>query len=1068
MRRFLLPAALVISAFAAAQTPSTATQATEKAASRDYSDEGYVVEQLRNSYHFETDGTGKHELYAKVRVQSEAGVQQWGQVVVGYNSANEKIEIPYLRVLKKDGTTVTAPADAVQDLSTPIEREAPVYTDFRQKHITVPGLRPGDTLEYDMVTVTNTALAPGQFWMEHDFDTRSIVLDEKLVVDIPQDRAVKLKTKPGNDPKVSESGGRRTYTWTSSHLEREDDDKDKKDSKKNKKRRDEELDAPAVQMSSFPSWEELGRWYAGLEKDRRQPTPEVKAKADELTKGLNGDLDKTQALYDFVAKNFRYVSLSLGLGRYQPHSAADVLHNQYGDCKDKHTLLASLLEAEGIHASSVLINSHRKLDPEVPSPSQFDHVITMAPIGKEEVWMDTTTEVAPFRLLAFPLRDKQALEIPPGDGGRIVTTPRDTPMPGFEVQQLDGKVDELGKLTAQVHVETRGDMELLMRMVFRRVPNSSWQRVLESMSASAGIPGDVTDVHVSDPEATRTAFVIDYKLSKVNYFDWSKKKFEMPLPFSGMATLGAPEEDDSPNPEPIKLGPRISVTSKIKLQLPPKFSGNPPLPVTIKRDYAEYSSSYKLDAGELDSERILVVRESEIPAARYGDYAAFHRAVLADQMQQLSLENAAAGSLTPPPNMKADDLNDSGQMAMRNGNYPLAIELLKRAVEVDPKHKMAWNNLGLAYLGMRKNDDAIAAFKKQLEISPYDEYANNNLGRAYWSERKYDDAIAAFQKQLEINPLDKYAHGNLGNLYLEQKKYDLAAPELEKAASLRADDALLQINLGTAYLNLGKDDKALTAFDKAVEISATPLVWNNIAYELSLKKAHLDKAKQYAESAVTATAASLRNSSLDQLSLRDVNEVNSLVAYWDTLGWIYFVNNDSTNAEKYISAAWVVGQHADVGDHLGQIYEKQGKKDAAIRAYALSMNAVRPDPETRGRLVALAGEKKATEAIEKNSSSLREMRNINLGKVAKQTAKAEFFVAMEPSGPASAITAAKYISGDEPLKSMTETLKTVKYPLTFPDETATKVLRRGTMTCSTNSGECSFAMEVPGDVRSVD
>jgi hypothetical protein len=74
-----------------------------------------------------------------------------------------------------------------------------------------------------------------------------------------------------------------------------------------------------------------------------------------------------------------------------------VLHNQYGDCKDKHTLLASLLEAEGLHADSVLINSSRKLDPDVPSPSQFDHVITMLPMdsAKEEVWMDTTSEVAP-------------------------------------------------------------------------------------------------------------------------------------------------------------------------------------------------------------------------------------------------------------------------------------------------------------------------------------------------------------------------------------------------------------------------------------------------------------------------------------------------------------------------------------------------------------------------------------------------------------------------------------------------------------------------------------------------
>ena len=64
----------------------------------------------------------------------------------------------------------STPADSVQDLSAPIEHEAPVYTDYRQKHITVPGLRPGEALEYDMVTVIHTPLAPGQFWTDYSFD----------------------------------------------------------------------------------------------------------------------------------------------------------------------------------------------------------------------------------------------------------------------------------------------------------------------------------------------------------------------------------------------------------------------------------------------------------------------------------------------------------------------------------------------------------------------------------------------------------------------------------------------------------------------------------------------------------------------------------------------------------------------------------------------------------------------------------------------------------------------------------------------------------------------------------
>ena len=191
---------------------------------------------MHSHYRFEADGTGRKEFIARIRVQSEAGVQQWGQLQDGYNSANERVEIPYVRVIKEDGTVVKAGDDAVQDLSAPIEHEAPVYTDYRQKHITVPGLRPGEVLEYDMVTVIHTPLAAGQFWTEYEFDKSNIVLDETLDVDVPAGRPLKLKYKPGMDPKITEANGRRIYHWTTSHLRarRRHNTKDK-DKKKKKK-----------------------------------------------------------------------------------------------------------------------------------------------------------------------------------------------------------------------------------------------------------------------------------------------------------------------------------------------------------------------------------------------------------------------------------------------------------------------------------------------------------------------------------------------------------------------------------------------------------------------------------------------------------------------------------------------------------------------------------------------------------------------------------------------------------------------------------------------------------------
>jgi tetratricopeptide (TPR) repeat protein len=1074
MRRLAVLALLISSLLStlAAQQPETvpAAAAAAKAAEekKDYSQESFVIEKVLTRFRFETDGTGRKETIARVRVQSEAGVEQWGQVVFGYNSANERVEIPYVRVLKKDGSVVTAPADSVQDLSAPIEREAPVYTDYRQKHITVPGLRPGEVLEYDVATVIHTALAPGQFWTEFDFDKNNIVLDEELEVDIPKGRSIKLKVKPGVEPKTTEENGRRIYRWTSSHLEREDDAKNKDKDKKKRKKHKPEDDVPAVQLTTFASWEDVGRWYASLDHDRRQPTPEIRAKADELTKGLTSDMDKVEALYDYVAKNFRYVSLSLGLGRYQPHAAADVLHNQYGDCKDKHTLLSSLLEAKGMHASSVLINSSRKLDPEIPSPSQFDHVITLLPLGKEEVWMDSTTEVAPFRLLSFNIRKKQGLVIPLEGTPHLEETPADPPMPNTQVQTIDGTINQLGKLNARVSYVVRGDTELLMRIIFRRVPSSQWEHLVENINAMGGLDGEITNLKVGDPAATREAFQFSYDIAKANFLDWSKKKSDIDLPLSQF-NLADPDEDDTgPDAEPIKFGPPGEFIYRVKLVLPAKYTAHAPLPFSMKRDYGEYKASYSLEGSVFTAERTMLMRERELPADRAGDYLSFRRAVLSDLGQHLAVENMAAGAATPPPDMKADDLNESARAAMGNGDFTMAIQLLKRAVDVEPKNKYAWNNLGLAYLALRQGDDAVAAFKKALDVNPYDEFAYNNLGRAYWQDRKYDDAVTAFHKQLENNPLDKFAHANLGAMYAEWHKYDLAAPELEKAASLTPNDAGLQVSLGDAYLNLGQDDKALAAFDRAIEISATPLVWNNIAYQLSLKNTHLDKAQQYAESAVAATSAGLRNLSLEQLNQRDLALVPSLVAYWDTLGWVFYAEGKLDKAEKYVAAAWGLGNHGEVGDHLGQIYEKRGEKEKAITTYALAMNGLRPIPETRGRLSGLVGGAEKVDAVvQKHRDELQQMRTTQLKDPPPLTGNADFWVLLGTNKNGATVESVKFVSGEEKLRSLEAALQHLQFNVNFPDDTPAKILRRGNLSCSQAAGNCSFVLMLPDDVRSI-
>lgn len=1042
-------------------------QATAPAASPSPGDaqEASVVEQSRTTLRFENDGTGRRDVYLRVKVQSEAGVQAWGQLAFPYNSANERMDVVYVRVLKADGTVVTALADAVQDLSSAVQREAPVYTDTREKHITVPGLRPGETLELALATLVQTPLARGHFWAEHDFIRNGVVLDDRLLIDVPAERTITLKTRPGLEQTMAERDGRRVYEWhTSRRPSREGSAKGEPDAQ----RKPATPEPAAVRLTTFSNWEELGRWYGDLERPQRTPNPEIRRKAAELTAGLSTDLQKLEALYDYVATNFRYVSLSFGVGRYQPHAAAEVLHNQYGDCKDKHTLLASLSDSIGLHVSAALINSTVALDPDFPSPSQFDHVMTRVSVGSEAVWLDATTEVAPFRLLSPSLRKKQTLVVDPSGAARLEETPAATPMPNATTTDIDATLSESGTLSMHVRFTVSGDYELVMRLIFRRTPNAEWKTLLSGLSDRGGLGGEVTDWTVSDPAALREPFTIEYHVTKANFVTWTKKQAELELPLSDWISIGPRAGSDTNATSPLELGSVRQAKYTIRIELPASFAGHAPLPVSMKRDYAEYRADYKVDGHVFTAERSLSFRHSELPAARRGDYAAFTRAVSGDLRQSLGLESRAAAAVGPSGPLNVKELYDSGSDAVDSLQYAQAVTLLKRAVELEPTHRDAWTDLGRAYMGLHQTDAAIDAFRTQIGINAYDMDAYNNLGFAYRSQHKFDEAEAAFVKQLELDPLDKFAHDSLGGMYLEQHKYEAAAPELEKAIALSPQDAKLRVGLGEAFLNLRDADRARAAFTRAVELDPTPLTWNDIAYRLAQNGTDLELAQRYAESAVAAMTAASRTVSIDHVTVRDLWQIGSMGSYWDTLGWVHFAKGDLDRAAKLVGAAWSLLQNAEVGAHLAQIYEKQGRREDAIRTYALAMSAERPDPKIRERLAALLGRTDGRDAMAPtNVGQLVHERTIALNVTGPAGAAADFFVLLDNRSGGAAVEGVMFISGDEALRRLGDALPKAKYDATFPDSAPARILRRGTLSCAgaDRSSSCRFILMLPADAQ---
>lgn len=1021
----------------------------------DHSREPFVIEQYFSTARFQNDGTGERDIAVKARIQTDVGAQQLSQIVFAFNSASEQIDVRYVRVRKSDGKVVTVGQDAIKELIAPIARNAPAYSDCKEKHISVPALVPGDTLEYEISKRIVAPPAPGQFWFEHRFLKDSIVLDERLEISVPATRKILLKSSANSRYQTETANGRINYRWKQSNLAHLPSDSSSKAPEPQVE------NPPDVQLSTFASWSDVTGWYAKLAAGRTESSPEIRAKTRELTQSRANEIEKMQAIYDFISKNIRHVDIPFGTSPYQPHRAYEILANRYADSNDERMLLAAMLDAAGIPSQTVLTSYRRALDTSLPSPAQFDHLITAVPLRGDLIWMDPSPAVAPFRLLASPLRDKSALLVSADGGGRIVKTPADPPFVSTQDVHIDGQVSDLGKLTAHAHYILRGDTELVLRLAFHKTPEAQWTQLGQTILSLDGIQGEVSSVKPSDSLDTKDPFALDIAFTQSNFADWSAKRAKTELPLLAIGLPAAPAEAS----KPIDLGSPLNVNVSLRLALPAAFAAQPPVGTSLTRDYADYKSSYRYAEHTVTAQRSLDFKMRDLPASRANDYDAFTRAVTKDETQPLALENTSQGAPVVPASATADELLEAGLAAFNAGNAASAIPLFERLVQIDPDHKGAWNDLGLARLRAGNYEAAIAAFQKQLEVTPSDEHANDYLGLAYQQQRNYPEAIAAFRKQIAANPLDSLAHAALGEILLAQNEYAAAVLELDKATILSPENVGLRLALGRASLNSGDDKKALAAFEAAVQLSPTPPVWNDIAYNLADRATDLDKAQHYAESAISVTEADLQKTDLSHLTPEHLSDVANLGAYWDTLGWVYFRKVDLALAERYIRAAWMLDQAGEIGDHLAQIDEQRGQKARAIHQYALALASPGSLPETRAKLILLLGGNSQIDTlVEQATPELAALRQIPAGKLDTEDAQADFLILLSPGEKSARVDGVKFIGGSEKLKPFSDRLGSLDYGAVFPNSTPVKLVRRGTLACTAKTGECTLTLMRPEDL----
>lgn len=1028
---------VLLGAILVSAQPQTASSAP------DVSQEAYVFEHLNQSVRFENDGSGVREIKAAVRIQSQAAIRDFGQLVFGYSTANEDLTIDYVRVRTSDGQVIETPAASAQDFAPQTLRSAPMYSDYRQRHISVVDLRPGVTLEYHVVTKVKP-LAPGEFWYEHNFPDYAAVLDGTLEINVPDAREVKLKS-PDRKYETRKNGDRRIYLWTIKNFVPD----------RSKRNDEEEADDFAdVQLSSFTDWQRVANWYAKLQSDRAVPDEAIKAKAAELTRGATTQEEKARGLYSFVALNIRYVSLSFGVGRFQPHSASEVLQNGYGDCKDKHTLLQALLAAEGIRSYPVLINAFHKIDPDVPSPAQFNHLITAASIGEKVTWLDATAEVAPYGLIAYQLRNKQAIIGTSAPMGGLKRTPSESPVKDGTTLTVKAKVSELGSIDADVDLSATGDSDWPLRAALRAVPQANWKDTLEVFSSAWNLPGDVSEIHIDPLENTSKPLHISYHVHKAGYF-------KVPSPATNFqllppSTFGRVAKASKKHPgEPLDVGPAGEDVSRIHVEFPPNFTVHAPSDVSVTRDYGQYETTYKYAKNVLDAERRRVLKVNELPANKRADFSSFHNVTTSavEETPWCSIARPSAASLAAAAEMKGSstELRDAGNAALKRQDFATAATLLQRAADQDPTSKEGWDSLGQAYSATNQHEKAAAAFRKQLEKEPDDAHANGELAAELQQLGRWDEAVAAYRKQIEIAPSEKLAHKRLGMLLVQLKRDHEAQPELEAAAAIPPEDTEIKMALAQLYSRTGENKKSELMMASLTGGAATA----NDFFAPALRD-DVDPAQAIhdAEKNLSAIGDQFDSGEYDRLDANSYSAMDMVALSWARLGWGRYLQGDNLAASQFLDAAWQLSHSGTIANRLARVYEKTGARDRAQHMYALAAAAGGASTENSREQVSKLNPATAEKALTQAGSELQKLRSIALPRLTAQKASGRFILLFDNSSSADRV---QFLDGDEGLRSQTDALQKADFPIKFPDVSSIKIILVGNLSCGATG--CSFEIQ---------
>ena len=386
------------------------------------------------------------------------------------------------------------------------------------------------------------------------------------------------------------------------------------------------------------NWELFGKWmHQELLQGRDQLPRETIDKVGELVAGVSSKKEKAKLIYEYVQDKTRYISVQLGIGGWMPFLASDVDRLGYGDCKALTNYTKALLDSQGIlsYYTVVFANERRDIDPEFTS-MQGNHVILNIPGEKEDIWLECTSQVAPFNFIGDFTDDRNVLIVKP-EGGEIKKTKRYEP----EENTLHAKATiDLGvdtSMKATIHRVSRGlEYDWNYGIQFeapkdQKVYYKEYWRYVNDL--------EINSLQLNDNKNT-VEFTEELKVSSSNY---SKKV--------GSRLLVAPnvfscDQSNLPKYEnrntPLEISKGYVHTDVYEIKLPSGYILNKVLEKKIiETEFGKYSYELqKIDESTIKLKRYLKIIDGTFPKEKYEEYRKFRSAIKKHDKSKIVLKQS--------------------------------------------------------------------------------------------------------------------------------------------------------------------------------------------------------------------------------------------------------------------------------------------------------------------------------------------------------------------------------------------------------------------------------------------